>query len=104
MAKKKKSKTIPAKTRKTDRITFENQNRSPGTQAIYNKIADIDSWAKRTAKGPTKVKITKQAAALRKSTDELIAKNTPKQTKATEAARAKKFEALKKKKKTKKGK
>tara|TARA_R110000868_G_scaffold37036_3_gene131078 strand:+ start:7081 stop:7437 length:357 start_codon:yes stop_codon:yes gene_type:complete len=36
-------------------------------------------------------------AAKRKTTDALIAKNTPKQTKATEAARAKKFASLKKK-------
>lgn len=99
MAKKKKSKTIPAKTRKTDRITFENQNRSPGTQAIYNKIADIDSWAKRTAKGPTKVKITKQAAALRKSTEAIIEAN--KSTPAEKAKRVAKFKANAKKKKAK---
>jgi hypothetical protein len=35
--------------------------------------------------------------AKRKATDALIAKNTPKQTKATEATRAKKFASLKKK-------
>ena len=98
MNKKKPSKTIPAKTRKNARIKFENQNRSVGAQTIYNKIADIDSWAKRTAKGPTKVKITKQAAALRKSTEALLASNT-----STPAQKEKELQSLKQRKKVSSG-
>ena len=94
---KKKSKTIPAKTRKNSPVNLENHNRSPLAQKLHIALGGLGPWAKRTSEGPTKVKVTPAASKRRKSTDALIAKKTPKQTKATEAARAKKFASLKKK-------
>lgn len=94
---KKKSKTIPAKTRRNSPINFENHNRSLIAREGHIALGGLGAWAERTSKGPTKVKVTPAAAKRRKATDAAIAKNTPKQTKATEAARAKKFASLKKK-------
>jgi hypothetical protein len=94
---KKQSKVIPAKTRRNSPVNLENHNRSFIAREGHIALGGLGAWAKRTSEGPPKIKVTPAAAKRRKATDALIAKNTPKQTKATEAARAKKFASLKKK-------
>ena len=95
----KRKKTIPAKTRRNSRINFENHNRSSIAREGHIALGNLEAWAKRTSEGPMKIKITKQAAALRKSTEALLASN-----KSTPAEKAKRVAAFKAKSKKKKGK
>tara|TARA_R110000803_G_C11830161_1_gene303166 strand:- start:31 stop:651 length:621 start_codon:yes stop_codon:yes gene_type:complete len=107
---KKKSKTIPAKTKRNSPVNFENHNRSSLAREGHIALGGLEAWAKRTSEGPPKIKVTPAAAKRRKATDAIIAanKSTPaekaKRIAALEAKKAKSKKNPSKKKITKKGK